>query len=471
MADHVVDVDLGSSNPDAGPVPILPARRLRLLVAALAVSLVGDEVAAIALVLFVAASGAGGMAVAAVLAAAILPGVLFGPLAGTLVDRWDTRSVLVVGLVVQALVMGGLAVAASEQAPIAVLLVGAYVVGAIETVVRAGVFALVPAYVGMHRLASANAWVDGASTAGFVVGAAVAGLAVAAVGVPAVLALDGVTFLLAAAALAVAGAARRTGGSEEHQPVWVEARAGVAVVRADPVAGRLLVIAAVGLIPVMAVNVATVFLVRDVYGASASVYGLVLAVEAMGLFAGALLAARVVAVPRWHVAAAMLGLGVMGAALAATAALPLLGVLFAGFALSGIANAVFNTATRTALHVRVPERFHGRAGALRGVAMDAATALGLLAGALTAARQPRLVFLVAGATAVAVAALGGWSLRRSGRPGLGLAALGPEGARASWSPPPADSLARTDRCCVDAVAHVAATPVGSNAAARQLTTL
>src|SRR3954468_1410060 len=64
-----------------------------------AVSNCGDLLAATALVLALQARGAGGYAVAAILLAAAVPPVLLAPLTGRLVDRVDSRRLLVwVGL-------------------------------------------------------------------------------------------------------------------------------------------------------------------------------------------------------------------------------------------------------------------------------------------------------------------------------------------------------------------------------------
>src|SRR3954471_2604068 len=64
-----------------------------------AVSNCGDLLAATALVLALQARGAGGYAVAAVLLAAAVPPVLLAPLTARLVDRVDSRRLLVsVGL-------------------------------------------------------------------------------------------------------------------------------------------------------------------------------------------------------------------------------------------------------------------------------------------------------------------------------------------------------------------------------------
>ena len=60
------------------------------------ISLFGDRIHQVALAAFVFVTTGSPVASAAVFVAATLPNLLFGPIAGTLVDRWDHREVLIV---------------------------------------------------------------------------------------------------------------------------------------------------------------------------------------------------------------------------------------------------------------------------------------------------------------------------------------------------------------------------------------
>ena len=72
-------------------------------------SIAGDALAATTLVLALQESGAGGLAVSGIWLAASLPLFLFAPLAGRLVDRFDSRAILVVVGLFQAAVCAALA--------------------------------------------------------------------------------------------------------------------------------------------------------------------------------------------------------------------------------------------------------------------------------------------------------------------------------------------------------------------------
>ena len=125
---HVVDAGVGAKAGVAVEAPILPslaerARRhpyVRLslnpafsaLWAGQLISLLGDRVHQIALAFLVLGATNSAIALGAVFVAATLPNLLFGPLAGTLVDRWDEREVLIVSDILRAAIVLLLPVAA-----------------------------------------------------------------------------------------------------------------------------------------------------------------------------------------------------------------------------------------------------------------------------------------------------------------------------------------------------------------------
>src|SRR5882762_4772719 len=91
------------------PARVGRSRDLWLAVVARAVSLLGDEAAVIALTLRLHDSGRGAGAIAALFVAGMLPLVVLAPLAGRLVDRYDSRRLLVWSGLAQAVVCAVLA--------------------------------------------------------------------------------------------------------------------------------------------------------------------------------------------------------------------------------------------------------------------------------------------------------------------------------------------------------------------------
>lgn len=141
-------------------------------------------------------SGGGALGLAAVLAAHSLPGAVLAPVAGAIVDRFDRRRVLVVADSAAALITLGMAAAAA---------LGWLATLQLLLLMRSGVVALVPPgesaavrhVVGADDLVPANAILAGTWSVAYVSGMALGGL-LATIGPTFALALDAVTFALAA---------------------------------------------------------------------------------------------------------------------------------------------------------------------------------------------------------------------------------------------------------------------------------
>ena len=147
-------------------------RDLGIVVGAKAVSLFGDQVATIALVLLLQQRGAGGGAVAALLMANLLPILLLSAPVGRLVDRRDNRALLVVSAGTQAALCTALAFVTSPWGVLA--LVAALGTG--QAVTGATWQALLPTVVAPDRLAAAAGRSQLASTAAFIVAPATGGV-------------------------------------------------------------------------------------------------------------------------------------------------------------------------------------------------------------------------------------------------------------------------------------------------------
>lgn len=411
-------------------------RDLRLLSAAVALSAAGDMLLVVVLALRVHDVSGSGVAVAALFAALMLPVALLAPLAGRIVDGFETRRVLVVVSLAQLVVAGGL-VLADGVGPIlaltALLGAGAAIAGPAEA-------ALIPAAARGVDLARANGWVESARYAGFTAGPLLAAALTATGGTELGLAANALSFAAVALAAATmrarrepsAGAQRRAGGAGGAAAAGraggaagaagagraggaAAGRAGGAGGAANASALRLLLDdpvlrptlgAAVGaLLLISAVMTAEVFYVNDVVGAGAAGYSLVYAGWMAGMVVGAVgIAARV----RGPLAvAALVALALQGAGVATAALWPVLGFVLACNVAGGVGHGVKNVLLRTLIQQRVPGEQHGRAFAAYGAARNLAE-LGALAtsGVVVGAFGPQTAMLVAGSGPV-IAAVGG----------------------------------------------------------------
>jgi len=223
-----------------------------------------------------------------------LPWLLFGLLAGALVDRWDRRSVMWrtdLARLCIALSLGVLV--ALGHAPVAVVLLAAFLLACGSTLIRSAAPALLPTLVPRERLADANGRLQAGSTVSgsFLGPAAGSVLYSLSAAVPFLVQ----TFALVVSTLCVwrlpttlVPSASRTGRSS----IWVETAEGVRWLAAHRVlrsvaVGTILLAASTGvLLAVLVVHVLE-FLDLPPVG-----YGVLISVYAGGSVAGSLFTAR-----------------------------------------------------------------------------------------------------------------------------------------------------------------------------------
>ncbi len=216
-------------------IAILRHRGFARLFGGQVVSMMGDWLTYVAVGVLAIDHG-GVLAVLGVLLAHTVPRVVVAPLAGRVADRYDRRTVLVVGSLARGVTVVAMAVAAGLDAPVwvQVLLVVRMGLGAF---VDAASGAAVPRLVPGSGLARAHALLGVTWSVVFTVGVAVGGVLTAGLGPVGVLGLDALTFF--GAALLFAGLPRlapprpESGRAERGwAPVWVLLRHRAALRRA-----------------------------------------------------------------------------------------------------------------------------------------------------------------------------------------------------------------------------------------------
>jgi MFS family permease len=372
-----------------------------LLFSAYAFSCVGDSLALVALTIRVHDITGSGWAVSAVLLSGLVPMLVLAPLAGRVLDGYETVGVLRF----VALVEVGVAAALAFSSGLVVLLSLAFVLGAGFAVNHPGLFALVPDIVGEEGIAEANGYLELARWGGAVLGPLLAGVLAAGAGTRAALLADAATFLVMAGAMACLHVRRTPIGTMTAGP-GPRARDGLSVLTQDPIL-RLVVAAVLALVLTSsAVNVAEVFFAKEVlhagdfgYAALVAAWGAGVAV-AVGLLARRLPMERLGAV----VLAAVAAVGV--AYLAAAAATHLFATEVAFFG-GGMANGLGLVAVRTLLHRQAPSCARGRVFAAYGGLVTAAQLPSLVVGGIVVQSVgPRVTLLVGGVSGLAVAAIG-----------------------------------------------------------------
>lgn len=381
-------------------------RDLALLTVGQALSAAGDLAALVALQLRISPAGSGW--VAALLAADFVPVIALSVVAGRLVDRVETRRVLLIALLGQAVVAVPLALVA---APLATVLLFA-ALASLGAVVRPAVAALVPAITGREGASRGYARTAAAFGVGGIVGPAVGGVLTAAAGPSAAVLVDAASF----AALAGITLLLRT----RRPPVRPDAEAarggwrdGFRIALGHPVLRATQLITVLGISFAVIDNVASPYRIAGELAGGSGGFGLAATLWSAGALAGSQLVPRLP--QRLHPAAlagstVVMGLGIGGIGLA-----PSLPIALAASVVGGVGNGGLNVAQTSVLARLTPEEAHGRAFAATGAMIQSAMGVGtLIAAPLITALGGGGAMVVAGAATVAGASVGALTLRRPG---------------------------------------------------------
>jgi MFS family permease len=326
-------------------------RDLRVLSAAIGLSALGDGVALVALALQaknLSGEGmGGGLAISAMFICLWAPVVLLSGHVGLLVDRVETRKLLVVVSLGQAAVAVALALVGS----LVPLLALAAVLGSEIAVAQAAEFALVPVVAGDRALQRANGLVVTARSLGFTLGPVCGSLLVAAGGTSLAMTVDAASFVVVAAA-GVSLAVRRQ--PEPHLPgERRRARDGLAFLLSDRLVALMVVVVFVSLLFMSASIPADLVYVEDVLGIQDIGIGVVLSAWTLGMLVGANVVARRVALAGLA-AAAFAGVIVQGLGKFLAPFWLVFGFMFACYFVGGIGHGVMIVASRTRIHARMP---------------------------------------------------------------------------------------------------------------------
>ena len=212
------------------------------------------------------------------------------------------------------------------------------------------------------------------------------------------------------------------------------AREGLAVLRGDRLLSLAMIVAFSSLIFMSAVWVAELFFVDDVLGRGDVGYGLMFTIWTSGMAVGALVVSRRIAAAA-IAAVAFLAVAIQGLGLA----LPAVWLSYAFFLAcafaGGLAHGVKNVMFRSLIHLRVPERLHGRAfAAFNGLRNTAELAAFGLGGLLVTAIGARGTLAYAGGLSALAGAVGLLVLLRRNRGWVSTSPIGaPREATAGYS--------------------------------------
>ncbi len=383
--------------------PLLRNRKFRLLTAGQVTSQLGDFVGYIAVMAILYQLTGSSLLVGTYMGVQALAGLLVGPAAGAVVDRWDRRSIMIFSDLIRAVLVVMLVfVHAAWQ----VLLVAMFKSVA-TSLFNPAKTALTPRIVGKEHLPAALSLQQTLQGTVQILGPVLGGLAVGLLEIRGAFAVDAATFLISGLSLLLFRVEPEAAGANGSQPETAgqpdQSRAGwlsgYRQVLANAVFARLALMRGLSLVGVWAINVVLVAYAYETLRAGHFGYGMLTSALGAGAILGSLssslLAKRGHPFGRMAAAAGVIATCIVGAGFAR---FPLLAyALFLG---AGVGIGVYNVNFAVLLQTSVPDEYLGRAAAGMQVVDQLIILLSLAAGGVLADAFGVRIVLVIGAVLI-----------------------------------------------------------------------
>ncbi len=330
------------------------------------ISMVGTWMLLAALPFYIYQKTGSAMATGGLIMASIAPGVLFGSVAGVFVDRWDRKRVMLICSVIQAALIP-LLLLVDANGWLWVIYVVAFIESTINQFLGPAENALLPTLVGEEQLVSANSLNALNDNLARIAGAALGGLLLGTVGFNNVVLFDALSYLLAAAliALVVVTPSARTGETEEAAPggswsrVWREWLAGLRLVAESDILRNLFIVIGVALFGDAILSSLLAVFAQDVAGFSATDYGWILTARGVGGIVGGLVVAQLG--PKFSTSQLIAGgLAVSGLGILVMVTFPTLPVIFVLMIAAGPALMAWIISLQTVLQQATEDSYRGR---------------------------------------------------------------------------------------------------------------
>ncbi len=334
------------------------------------ISLMGDRVLMVALPFFVYQETGSTIASAVMVAAELLPRLLFGSVAGVYVDRWNRKNVMVMTSIAQGLVILPLLLVESGTSMWIVYVISFFQV-TLAMFFGPAENALLPLLVNEEQLLPANSLNALNNNLARLIGPPIGGAVLAMWGLPGIVIFDSITFVVAGllilsihhseAKVEAPVSASETAARPRFWKEWLE---GIDLVRKNRVVFILFLSVVLLNFGGIMIDPLSVPYILDIVGAGVDVFGWMMTVQAVGGILGGLLAARInqristVSMYGWSEV-------ILGVILIARYNIPDLPVLFVTTLITGFPAALGMAALETLFQQKVPNSHLGRiSGAL-----------------------------------------------------------------------------------------------------------
>jgi MFS family permease len=383
---------------------VIAVKEFRALWYGQGLSLLGDQLAQVALAVLVYERTRSPLATAAVYALTYLPSIAGGPLLAGLADRFARRGVMVACDLIRAALVG---IMALPFIPFPVLCGLVFLVVLLSAPFSAARAALLPEVLEGDRYVVGSALQNMTNQAVQMMGFAAGGAVIATMGPYRALALDAATFV-GSALILLAGVRRRpaAGQDGDKASMWTMTMAGARLVFGDKKLRTLVLFAWLCGFYILPEGIAVPYAVELYTGVLPIpvITGLLMAAMPTGTVLGAFLFSRFVSPPgRLRLMGWMAMLSC--APLIVTAMRPPLEVVLVAWVQSGVGGA-YQLAANAAFVQRVPSEQRGQAFGLVQSGLMAVQGIGILAGGYAAERLgPEPVVALAGVAGLTVAAV------------------------------------------------------------------
>lgn len=397
--------------PRSGLARALSHRNLRLYIAGQSVSLIGLWVHRVALGWLVWELTGSAAWLGIIAFVDLAPGVVLGPLAGAIADRFDRRRLaFVFQYAAMALTLSLAALTIGDMIDIWLLLLFTLALGTATAFWQPARLSLIPSLVPREDLGTAIALTSITFNVARFIGPAVAGPIILWAGVGEAFAVNGLSFLSFIVALTFIKLPSRQGDGSRRASLFIDAARGISYAARHPGIGPLLLMMTVYSLTLRPLGELLPAVAEAIFSRGPA--GLATMTSAMGV--GALVAGSYMA---WRgartglIILVLIAIGLAAAATFAVAAAPWFALAVGCLAVLGLCESLMGIGSQTLLQMAVDEAMRGRVVSLYGMIIRGGPAVGALAIG-TASEFAGLRLPIAMAAIVALAAAGtGFALR------------------------------------------------------------
>jgi MFS transporter, DHA3 family, macrolide efflux protein len=360
------------------------------------VSFVGDYFEWLAIPILVQSLTGSTLMVGLALISNSIPVLLFGPIAGVFVDRWDRKKTMIAADILRALLI---LVCLTVQTPdqVWIYFVVGFGMSSISRFFFPALNASLPLIVtDQEDLLVANGMMQIVQTVGLLAGPAMAGFVIGFWGAPAAFIIDSLTFLVSAIAILTVTIPHTTPANNHIREVWSELREGVSFLFGNPIMRSVMNLMAVVMLGIGAINVLWIPYLRTTFGVGPEGIGIVDSAQGLGMVIGGLALGAISVLFR---KAVIVGAGVIvvGAGLGAMGLAPNFAVILGLNILVGIAMIPSQSVLYTLMQTSVPDNKRGRVGSGMNAITTAAGLASMAAASLLGdVIGFRIIFVVCG---------------------------------------------------------------------------